>query len=45
MSHVHIVIVVVAATFVELLVVLEEQAVDDCFDNGSTNDKLDRLRG
>jgi len=44
-GHVHVVIAIVAVTFVELLVISKEQVVDDRFGDASTNDEFERVRG
>ncbi len=40
---VHVVIVVVVTTFVELFVVSKEQVVDDCFGDASADDEFERV--
>ncbi|CAN5964737.1 unnamed protein product [Sphagnum jensenii] len=44
-GRVHVVIVVIAVTFVELLIISKEQVVNDRFSNASADDELERVYG
>lgn len=42
-GRVHVVIIVVVTTFVELLVVSKEQVIDDCFGDASADDEFEHV--
>ncbi len=44
-GRIHVVIIVIATTFIKLLLVSKEQVTDDHFDNASTDNELERVRG